>query len=68
MRFFFWRKESKPKPKPRLETASERAARMRLNLKRNPTTGELLITRRYRDACIDEIIEYLKELSCHAKS
>jgi hypothetical protein len=49
----FWNK--KPQPKP--ETAAERAVRMEKNLRRNPATGIVLITRRYVDACLDEIME-----------
>jgi hypothetical protein len=44
-------------PASRPETASQRAERMRRSLRHNPTTGAVLITRRYRDACIDEILE-----------
>ena len=61
---FAWLKSlfRKPLRPPRVETASERVTRMRKALKCNPTTGELLITQRYKDACVDEVIEYLKGL------
>lgn len=49
-------------PPPIPETAAERRERMHKSLKVNPSNGELLITQRYRNACIDEIIEYLKEM------
>jgi hypothetical protein len=43
--------------KSNTETAAQRADRLRRNLKHNPTTGELLVTGSYWDACIDEILE-----------
>ncbi len=56
-RLMFW---NHPQPEP--ETPAEKATRMRKALKRNPTTGEVLITQRYKDACIDEIMEDLRSL------
>lgn len=51
MKLLFWKKKVR-----KIETARERAERMERSLKRNPATGEVLITRRYVDAVIDEII------------
>jgi hypothetical protein len=49
------------KPPKRLTPAQERVEAMERKLRYNPRTGELLVTRRYKDAVIDYIMERVPE-------
>ena len=59
----FWPFKRRTKATPdKLQELSDRADSMRKQLRYNPTTGQLLMTERYRRAAVDEAIEILRRM------